>query len=85
MISFGLNKDQIYQIIDPNFKSYKISQDTIDNIKNIIDSRFIDENKEKNIEDIKGEKIEIKKEEKIEEVEEVKVEEGKKEKIEDEK
>ena len=85
MISFGLNKDQIYQIIDPNIKSYKISQDTIDNIKNIIDSRFIDENKEKSIEDIKGEKIEIKKEEKIEEVEEVKVEEGKKEKIDDEK
>ena len=85
MISFRLNKEQIYQIIDPIIKFYKISQDTIDNIKNIIDTRFIDENKEKNIDEIKEEKIEIKKEEKIGEVEEVEVEEGKKEKIEDEK
>ena len=45
MIKFGLSKDQIYQIIEPKIKAYELSQEMIDNIKNIISTRFNEINK----------------------------------------
>ena len=45
MISFGVNKETLYEIIEPNFKRYQLSQDIIDNIKEIIQNRFEEEKK----------------------------------------
>ena len=45
MISFGVNKETLYEIIEPNFKRYQLSQDIIDNIKEIVQNRFEEEKK----------------------------------------
>jgi hypothetical protein len=45
MIRFGLNKEQIYQIIDPKIKTHELSQEIVDNIKTVIDTRINDEKK----------------------------------------
>ena len=43
MINFQLNKEKVYQLINPKIKDYQISQDIVDNIKNIIDNRLNEE------------------------------------------
>ena len=51
MISFGVNKETLYEIIEPNFKRYQLSQDFIDNIKEIVENRL--EEEKKNLEENK--------------------------------
>ena len=48
MISFGLDKETIYQLIEPKFKSFKLSQKSIENIKSMLDSRLKENNEEEN-------------------------------------
>ena len=50
-LNCGLNKETLYEIIEPNFKRYQLSQDFIDNIKEIVENRL--EEEKKNLEENK--------------------------------
>ena len=39
MLSFGLNKEQIYKIIEPKIKYFQLKQEYIDIIKNLIEKK----------------------------------------------
>ena len=43
MISFQINKEKIYQLINPKIKGYQLSQDIVDNIKIMIDNMLNEE------------------------------------------
>ena len=43
MINFGLNREQVYKIIEPKMKSYQLSQDIVKNIKNMIEDKINEE------------------------------------------
>ena len=47
MVSFGMNKEEIYKIIDSKVKEYYLSQEVADNIKNIVELRIKEENEQK--------------------------------------
>ena len=47
MISFGLDKETIYKLMEPKFKSFKLSEQSIETIKNILESRYQEREKEK--------------------------------------
>ena len=47
MISFGLDKETIYKLMEPKFKSFKLSEQNIETIKNILESRYQEREKEK--------------------------------------
>ena len=46
MISFGLDKETIYKLMEPKFKSFKLSEQNIETIKNILESRYQEREKE---------------------------------------
>ena len=43
MINFGLNREQVYKIIEPKMKSYQLNQDIVNNIKNMIEDKINEE------------------------------------------
>lgn len=47
MISFGLDKETVYKLMDPKFKSFKLSEQNIETIKNILESRYQEREKRK--------------------------------------
>ena len=46
MISFGLDKETVYKLMEPKFKSFKLSEQNIETIKNILESRYQEREKE---------------------------------------
>ena len=46
MINFGVDKETIYKLIEPKIESFKMSQENIQNIKNILDQRFKEKKEE---------------------------------------
>ena len=45
MISFGVKKEQIFTIIEPKIKKYKLSPEITENIKILIENRINEETK----------------------------------------
>ena len=43
MISFGLNREQVYKLIDPKMKCYQLSEEIVNNIKNLIEDKIKEE------------------------------------------
>ena len=46
MINFGVDKETIYKLIEPKIESFKMSQENIQNIKNILELRFKEKKEE---------------------------------------